>query len=289
MFKILLTVAALLVSQSLNAADIASDVRSGGNPLNEDGGYFELGVSAGYANSPLKIKQAEDGLEDDGSMIDIDGAGEYRFKGFFIEATQGSQDGLNLGYTAWKSTNWTLDILAASMNGFYDTDLDIDIRPGDSEAERNRKLYNRNTLYSGAGVRLSVYVNEYVMQYRLLTDTKGGNGVISSARVGRGWQYRNWNFHGILSTVYTSEKTNTYLYGVSESEATARYPAYAPGSGISYSLFLGVARPINEKWVFRAYTGYYTYPDAATNSAFVDQDNGSFLFLSVNRVFNLGL
>lgn len=269
------------------AADIASEVREGAYQQTQDGGYFELGLVAGYISWPWRLEQDEL-WRGDKAVLDFDGAGEYRKNGFFAEAAQGTQDGLNLGYTLWQNNYWTVELLAGSLNGLYEPDYDISITPADDEATRNDKLYKRNTFYQGTGIRLSHYVGDYVVQYRLLTDTFDNNGVMSTLRIGRGWQYRNWSFHGIVSAEYASAKTNNYWFGVKEDEATEKYPVYSSNSGISYNLRLGAAKPINEKWVFRAYTGYILFSEGARDSSFVENTPGSFVVFTVNRVFNFG-
>ncbi|WP_075187061.1 MipA/OmpV family protein [Teredinibacter haidensis] len=281
----LITFAVQCAALPLFAADIASDVRNGGARETEDGGSFELGLVAGYEGSPLRWKQAEEGS---GTVFDIDGSGEYRKNGFFVEATQGTQDGLNLGYTFWQPNTWQVDFLAGSMNGFYESELDDQVNEDDDEAERNKKIYERNTFYLGTGIRVTRYVDKYVVQYRLLTDTLDNNGVSSTLRVGRGWQYRNWNFYGIASAQYNSAKTNHMWFGVTENEATSRYPAYKPNSTLSYSMLLGVVRPLSEKWVFRAYAGWVQLPKEARHSPLIDDSDGTYALLTINRVFSWG-
>ncbi|WP_246439047.1 MipA/OmpV family protein [Teredinibacter franksiae] len=274
----------LLYTLPLFAADIASDVRTTGEreSQNEDGGFFEVGLVVGHIHSPLESNQVDG---EAGFGIDIDFFGEYRKHGFFIEATQGTQDGLNLGYTFWQNPTWQVDFLAGSMNGFYEPDMDLTIHEDDSDEEKNRKLYERNTFYMGTGLRVTHYVDDYVVQYRLLADTLEGNGVTSSLRVGRGWQYRNWNFFGIASAMYNSAKTNHMWFGVEEHEATNLYPAYSPGSTASLSLQLGFIRPLSEKWVLRGYIGFDQYPDEARKSPLMSDSNGNYALISFNRVF----
>jgi len=270
---------------SVGAADIAGDVQqSGGFSSNGDGGYFELGFGIGHFHNPFQIRQEDY----DGAIADIDGSFVFRKKGFFGEVVQGTQDGLNLGYNAWQNDRWSIDILVGSMNGVYEPDLETEVKPGDDEDTRNEKLYNRHTLFLGTGIRVSHYIGNYVMQYRLVADTLDGNGLISTLRLGRGWQYRNWNYHCILSAQYTSETTNNYWYGVENYEATARYPAYHPEASLSYSAQFGITKPLSEKWVARLFTGWTQYPNEARDSPFVDDSDFSFVALTVNRVFSWG-
>ena len=276
---------ALFIPALAQAADIAGAVQNNGRAVDEDGGYFEIGLVAGYLHHPYQTKQEQQTTD---LFADIDASFEYRKKGFLAEVVQGTQDGLNLGYTVWHNGAWEVDFLAASMNRFYDTDLDNKVKPEDDEETKNKKLYNRNSFYLGTGLRVSRYIDEYVIQYRLVTDTLDGNGVISTLRVGRGWQYRNWNYHCIISAQYTSAKTNQYWFGVEDWQATERYPAFSPDATISYSAQLGIAKPLSEKWVARLFTGWEQFPDEIRASPFVDNSDGSYFALTVSRVFSSG-
>ncbi|SMF08441.1 Outer membrane scaffolding protein for murein synthesis, MipA/OmpV family [Alteromonadaceae bacterium Bs31] len=276
---------ALCTPHLAQAADIAGAVQNNGRAVDEDGGYFEIGFATGYLHMPYDTSQEQETAD---LFIGIDASFEFRKKGFFTEVVQGTQDGLNLGYTLWHNNTWVVDFLAASMNRFYDPDLDNKIKPEDDEDTRNKKLYNRNSFYLGTGLRISHYLDEYVIQYRLVTDTLDDNGVISTLRLGRGWQYRNWNFHCILSAQYTSAKTNNYWFGVEQWQATERYPAFSPDSSLSYSAQFGLAKPLSEKWVARLFTGWEQYPSEVRGSPFVDDSDGSYMAFTVSRVFSSG-
>ncbi|WP_339074997.1 MipA/OmpV family protein [Teredinibacter turnerae] len=265
------------------ATDIAGDVQSAGMRFSEDGGYWEFGLGIGYIHNPYNTRQEQDFADLYG---DIEGSAVFRYRGLFLEAVQDTQDGVNLGYNLWQDKRWSVDFLAASANRFYDTELDTKIQSSDDEETRNRKLYNRHSLYMGTGVRVSHYIDDYVIQYRLVTDTLDDNGLMSTLRLGRGWQYRNWNFHAIASVGYTSETTNNYWFGVDSRVATEKYPAYRPGSSVSGSLQLGLAKPLTEKWVVKAFAGWIQHAKEARNSPFVDDSDEFYWTLSINRVFS---
>lgn len=270
---------------SVNAADIAGDVQNGMS-LNEDGGYLELGLGVGYVHNPYNTFQEQEVTD---CYLDLGGSIVFRKSGFFLEVVQDTQDGVNIGFNVWQNERWSVDLLAASMNRFYDMYLQTDVRRTDDEATRNEKLYNRHSFYLGTGIRVSHYVDDYVIQYRLVTDTRDDNGVMSTLRVGRGWQYRNWNFHGILSAGYISESTNNYWFGVEDWEATEKYPAYEAGSSVAGSIQLGLAKPLSEKWVLKAFSGWVQYPDEARKSPFVDDSDYFYVTVSINRVFSWGM
>lgn len=278
--RLFLTLVTTLQVQSVFAADIASDVRSGnGAPDNSNGGYFEIGVEAGYANDP---KAADD---DEGWGGSLSLAGGYRYKGLFIEASQGTFDGLNLGYNLWNNPHWSVDLLASSFNGSIDTANADKIDSSLTEAQRNSELIDRDTFYSGAGMRLTGYYDDYILQYRLVTDTHGGNGVVSTARLGRSWQVKNWNFHGVISAQYTSATTNRYWYGISATEATTRFPEYDPDASVSFNVEVGVTYPLGKDWVLRSFARYGLLSSEAKNSPLTDDDDWVLFVNSISYVF----
>ncbi|VUD62803.1 Outer membrane protein OmpV [Thalassocella blandensis] len=263
------------------AEDIATDVKNG-NRSNQDGGFLELGLLTGYMNNPFHLK-AKSEMED--TVIDLDASFVYRKSGFFAEAVFATQDGVNLGYNFWQNENWSVDLLAGSLSGSYDFDFKDEPRAANEEEQRNKELYHRNTFHTGTGVRVTRYIHDYVVQYRLVTDVLDDNGVISTLRLGRAWQYRNWSVHAILSAIYTSKETNQYWFGVKQSQSTPQNPPFYPEASLSYSAVFGVTRPINEKWVFRGIAGWEETPDEIKPSTFVDDKDRSYLGVSVSRVF----
>lgn len=274
----------IVLSMPSSADDIAADVKTGGGSQ-KNGGYFELGLLGGYVYTPYNFKANTDL---DGYTLSFDVSGVYRKNGFFAEAVFATQDGINLGYNLWQNDSYSVDFLAASLSGFYNIDFEGLDEPQDTEEARNEDLYERHTLYTGTGIRFTSYIDEYVLQYRLVTDTFDNNGVMSTLRVGRAWQYRNWNFHGIVSAVYTSRATNQYRYGVDESEATTANPTFYPEASLSYSVMLGMTRPLSEKWILRGIAGWEHTPDEIKDSNFVDNHDRILAGISIVRVFSSG-
>lgn len=272
---------AMLLMKPGFAADIATDVRSGnGVPDNSNGGYFEIGLAGGYLASP-RVNDDDDEGWDAGLSL----AGGYRYKGFFIEASQGTFDGLNLGYNLWNNRHWSVDLLAASLNGDIDTDNPDKIDSRFTEAQRDSEIIDRDTFYSGAGVRLTGYYGDYIFQYRLVTDTHGGNGVTSTARLGKSWQVKNWNFHGVASVEYNSATSNRYWLGISAAEATTRFPEYDPGSSVSFNAEVGVTYPLGKDWVFRSFARFGVLPDEQKDSPLADDEKWLLFYNSISYVF----
>lgn len=266
-----------------HANDIAADV-NGGNRNYQNGGYFEIGAIAGFNDNPVHLKAHS---RRSGVGVDVDGSGVYRYQKFFAEAVYATQDGVNLGYNLWQNDNYSVDLLAGSLSGSYYIRED-NITDDGSEEYKNDELYTRRTLHTGTGIRVTRHINNYVIQYRLVTDILDNNGIISTLRVGRGWQYRNWNFHGVLSAIYTSKETNQYRFGVDQEDATTRHPAFYPEASVSYSAQFGVTKPLSEHWVVRGIAGWEQTPDEIKPSNFVDEHDRTYLGISISRVFSVG-
>lgn len=289
MRKIVLILTTVLAAGQSVAADIASDIRNGGDgPDTSDGGYLEVGLAV---DARLLRNEAKpwitDGVEGAGWEANwntrLTFNGEFRFKGFFAEAARGSLDGMNLGYNVWNNDYWTVDLLASSGMGWGDTD-NADIADY-SEELRNAELEKRKFSYRGSGLRATGYFGDYIFQYRLLTDPFADTGVVSTARLGRSWQLGNWNLHGLASLRYDSARTNLEAYGITAAEATARYPEYRPGSGFTYQVEAGATYPISKNWVFRTTARTYQQSDAAKDSPLRLYEKGIVLSSSISYVF----
>ncbi len=275
----LVCVALLLSATQVIAGDIASDVRNGGSTQDSEGGYLELGVSLSYLKGP----DVDD--NDEGLVVDVAAGGSYRYRGFFIEAFQTTSDGVSIGYRLWDNERWSFDLLASSMFGLFTDDEDDNNLSRLSEARRNQKLVDQDTFYNGVGLRATGYFGDYVFQYRLVTDIHDGNGVISTARLGRSWQIKNWNLHSIISAQYTSAETNNYWYGISDDEATQRFPAYSLGSTISFSAEIGATYPLSEHWVYRSFIRYTDLTSEVSRSPLADSNNTTTVITSISYVF----
>jgi MipA family protein len=272
----------MLGAQPLMAADIAREIRTGDSgPDTSDGGYFEIGTAVQYFDGP-RIENPDD--EDNDSFgLGYGVSFEYRYHGLFAEAAYGSWDGINLGYSAWNNGVWTIDFLALS-GAIFDGKKHDDIS-GLSEAERDYELLDRSFGFRGTGIRATAYWGDYIFQYRLLVDAIDNNGVVSSARVGRSWQVRNWNFHAIASVSYASAKANQLWMGVTPMEATPRFAAYTPGSNVAFAAELGVTYPINEHWVFRSIARYGLQSSESKGSPLNENQDPVFYNLAISYVF----
>lgn len=266
--------------QISRASDIANSVTGREDNRLVNGGYFELGASV-YGVNKIDVRQTDHQTIQPSLLL----SGMYQYKGLFVEMLHQSQDGINLGYNFWNSENWSLDLLVANLQSSWARPEGIDPKML-NEASRDLYLMSEDSIYVGAGFRATRYWDDhYVFQYRIVSDYYDGQGLQSSARLGKSWQVRNWNFHALASVEYASATLNNHLFGVSSDEATTRFPEYHPDSSFHYGMEFGVAYPLSESLVFRAMYRFNVLSDEVTDSPFNQAGHVSFFNASISYVF----
>lgn len=227
-----------LYSAQSNAADISQALRSNTQEGAQAEDYFELGLAAGAYIGPSLTD--EDGKDIGGGLV-VNGS--YNWNNFFIDVFGESRDPVVLGYNAYAADNWSVDLIVAPLFAGFDEDTD----------DRFIGLDKRSSTVM-AGARLTGYWQDNIFQLTVKHDVSGKNsGTSLSALVGRNWQYRNWNFHGMVGLAFSDSRINDYYIGITEEEATrTEYNAYEAGSSYSVSSEIGVTYPITEDWVYRA-------------------------------------
>lgn len=298
----------LWCSRSIFASDIAIDVRAAGGETDPgNGGYFEVGAGIDFVYLPEDIPGQSNTVTDYYAFV----GGAYRYNGFFFEGVDGTLDGINFGYQLWNNHMWSIDLLVSSFSGVINEDgealedmfdegfcfqdefvseedfflceyyLSMEETPSNPQILR----INQNTFYNGAGLRATAYLDDYVFQYRLVTDVHGGNGVTSTARLGRHWQIRNWNFHGIIGLAYASEVTNEYLWGVTLEDETGNIQSFSPGNTVTLQTEVGVVYPLSQNWVFRSFLRYIDTPDQPDDSPIIVDDYEVLFATTISYVF----
>jgi len=277
--------ALLLYANGVQAADVTKNVRVGStSPDSGDGGYLEFGIGLGYdPTNDFKPGDEDRIIGKVGLFTDV--SGTYRYKGFYLEASQGINDGVSLGYNVLTNDHWAVDIIGANGAG--------DASGGDpepdysslTEEQRVQAIEDRDSLYIGAGIRLTGYYGNAILQYRLVSDILDNNGIRSSARVGYSWQLKNWNVYSVVGADYNSPKTNRFWYAISAEQASSRFPEYDIGSTIEYSGELGVTYPVSENIVFRTALRGVQVPDDIVNSPIPDGVSRSLYTTMISYVF----
>lgn len=271
-----------LLSPLLSAEDIARDLRGngGGTGHETDGGYFELGLGAAYYVDPFLKEYGDCDSHKVCPSLSISGA--YHYRSGFIELADATYDGLNIGYTLWDDSRWAVDLIALNIFGELSSE---DNHSDDPERQKEIDLMQRSRLFIGSGTRITGYFGNTIVQYRLMGDVSGENGIVSSLRVGQSWQYRNWNFHSMVSGDWLSRKASNFLIGISPDEATEQFPAYQAKSSLYISGEVGVAYPLSDHWVGRAYLRYSFLPKQVYESPLIDENHASVMALTVSYAF----
>lgn len=252
------------------AADIARDVRIGETtPYSGNGGFFEIGAGAEVFSNPIKG-------EDDGLGLQIFLAGRYQWQGLFIESIHGSSSDISLGYNAWNTEHWSLDLLGTSFNG--------EIIHDDNEELKGLDDRNGDFLLGG---RATGYFENYILQLQLVDGvTNVHDGVIASIETGRSWQVRNWNYHTVLGWRYHESQVVDYYLGVSPKEALATsLPEYTAGAGSIVTAELGVTYPMSEHILFRGTASLAHLTKALNDSPIIRDENSGSLSVSFSYVF----
>jgi outer membrane protein len=267
----------MLLAQPLQAADISGEVRNGADgPDTSDGGFLEIGFRAGVWTHPWVGNGEKSGY---GVTL----AGEYRYKGLFVEAINSTADGLNLGYQLWNDDQWVLDFIGFNVTSGPERKR----QPYDAAAPgRGLLVEGSGTAQRGAGLRLTRYFDDYIFQFRILDDIYRNRGFYSTARVGRSWQYRNWNFHAMGGFEYLGSEYSQRTYGISAIEASrSGFLQYTTGAVIQAEAEVGVTYPVTEHWVFRGTFRHNFLPASVADSPVLEDHYNSQLLLSLSYVF----
>lgn len=276
----LLVVAVILYCSLISSAfagDIAREIRG-----DEDSNFFDISVGLIYGRELRFSPDNGDKKESAGGSLGL--SWRYQWKGFFTEAIDSSYTGLNLGYKLWQSDRWTIDFIAVNVVGdFNDGD---EISQEMNETARNESLLNRDTVTINAGVRVTHYWRNNIVQMRLESDYSHEDGGAAGVLVfGRAWQLRNWNVHGLAGVHWDSRQRSDYLWSIPELEATTRFPEYRATSAIHYSLEAGVTRPLSEHWVSRSAFVIGRQGDSAANSPLATGEWFGWVQTSIAYVF----
>lgn len=264
-----LSLASLCTFTTAFAGDISYELRNNKKVEN----YFEIGLGAHSYSGPSHTK--EDG---DNTGIHAVVNGSYNWNGFFIDLYGESATPLILGYNAFESENWSFDVTLGPNNFGFD----------ESDDDRYIGLDERDTDIMLGG-RLIGRFGSNIVQFNAQHDISGSHqGHSFSAQLGRNWQYKDWNFHGLVGAHYSDNNVNDYYHGVTAAEAQRTdYYAYDLGSSLALSAEVGVTYPINENWTFRTTARYVDLDEEITNSPlFLDNsDQVTGIQTSVSYVF----
>ncbi|MBX2881626.1 MAG: MipA/OmpV family protein [Granulosicoccus sp.] len=279
----------LSIAQPAGAEEPSGEMSDADSERNPEGGFLELGLAMTLRDNHILQPEPDDN-EDVELEFEISVSAGYRFRNFFIEGTdqiEGIDDGfsgLNLGATLLETAHWDVDLLFANIAGTATVDSE-DPPPPETEAQRNYAILNRDSLFVAAGPRLRGYFNDTIVQLRLVSDWYDDNGILASARVGRQWQLGNINLQAIAGARFFSDKFSNYIYGISESEQSERFPAYTATRSIIPEVELGLSKPLNRDWVLRSRMRIRQYPNSISDSPLAVSDRHIVITTGIHYVF----
>jgi outer membrane scaffolding protein for murein synthesis (MipA/OmpV family) len=220
------------------SADIARELRSNADKNSVPENFFEIGINAGMGIGSSLTE--EDGKE---TGFGINVSGSYNWNDFFIAVGMETSEPLSIGYNAYKSENWSFDLMLGATGGGISKDTD-DRFIGITKRQSSTML----------GGRLTGYFGQNILQVSIKHDARGrSKGTVASALLGRNWQVNDWNFHGLAGLTLADAKFNDYYLGVSDAEAAITdFEAYDGKASVSFNSSVGVTYPISESWEFRA-------------------------------------
>ncbi|NQZ21611.1 MAG: MipA/OmpV family protein [Colwellia sp.] len=262
----------LFVSSNVLSADITHTLRNNSEEKATTGNYFELGLGIAAGVGP-SLTEDNDGWAAAYLVIN----GSYNWNGLFIEKYGESGDPILLGYNAYESDNWSLDlVMGPKFGGLHSDEADDKFQLLDDR--------NSSTMFGG---RLTGYLGDNVVQFSLKHDISGNShGTSASALLGRNWQVRNWNFHGLVGLQFFDSRINDYYVGISENEALrSQYTEYSPGSNINFTAEAGVTYPITENWVFRSTARFRTLSDADMDSPIFETTRSTAMSLGTSLTY----
>ena len=270
--RICFMLAACLLSSPVNAEDISRAIRTSNPYPGIIDNYIEVGRKLEVGKYPV-FGSADNEWQVQDTFINLSwGLGDW-----FVERLGEANDPYLFGYSAYNSQSWSFDILIGTK---YE---DLIKTEG-----RLRGLDQRNsaTLFGG---RVTGYVGSYLLQFSTRQDISSKwAGYEAIALVGRSWQLKNWNFHGMAGVKYFNQGIIDYYYGISEQESQRTGLAmYQPDGFFTLNAEFGVTYPISQHLVFRATTRARTFSDEAQDSPiFVNKRSSAIWFsTSLSLVF----
>jgi outer membrane protein len=238
--RLLVAILTIALSPFVYSADIARTLRNNTDENIEPDNFLEMGIGLGVVVGSSLYE--EDGIE---AGLGIGLSGSYNWKGFFIDFFGETSEEVVIGYNAYNHKNWSFDaVLGHTGNGITD----------DNDTENRFEGLNKREGSLLLGGRATGYFGENIIQLSLKHDLSGrSQATIASALIGRNWQYRNWNFHGLVGLSLASAKLEDYFLGVTEEEASrTNFEAYDGTASLNFNTSIGVTYPISEHWICRA-------------------------------------
>jgi outer membrane scaffolding protein for murein synthesis (MipA/OmpV family) len=221
-----------------HSADIARELRTNADNNSVPDNFFEIGVNAEFELGSSLTDEDAKGFE---SGINV--SGSYNWNNFFIDVGMETSEPLVIGYNAYKSDNWSFDLILGATEGGISKDTN-DRFIGITKRQSSTML----------GGRLTGYFGKNILQVSIKHDVRGrSKGTVASALLGRNWQVNDWNFQSLAGITVADARFNDYYLGVSNEESNqTNFAAYDGKVSVNFNSSVGVTYPISENWEFRA-------------------------------------
>jgi outer membrane scaffolding protein for murein synthesis (MipA/OmpV family) len=236
----LVAILSVTFSSFVHSADIVRTLRTSAAPKVEPENFFEISLGAGVGvGSSLTDEDGKD------AGLSVDVSGSYNWNGFFIDVFSETSEAVVVGYNAYNHDAWSFDlVLGATGNGIT--------KDNDEEGRFDGLNKREGSFYLGG--RATGYYGKSIIQLSLKHDVSGrSQATIASALIGRNWQHKNWNFHGLVGLSLADKKLEDYFLGVNEEEAKrTNFEAYDGKTSVHFNSSMGATYLISEHWEFRA-------------------------------------
>jgi len=256
-----------LFSSSVLAEDISRAIRTGNPYPGIIENYVEVGHKFEVGKSPV-FGRADADWQTQSSFVNL----SWGIGSWFVERLGEANDPYLFGYSAYNTENWSFDVVIGTK---YEDLINT--------TGRLRGLDKRSsaTLFGG---RATGYIGDYLVQLSARQDISSKwTGHEAFVLVGRSWQVKNWNFHGMAGVKYFNQGIIDYYYGISEVESQRTgLDAYNPNGFFTFNAEFGVTYPITEHLVFRATTRARTFADEAMDSPIFEHKRSSAIWFNTS-------
>lgn len=204
----------------------------------------------------------------------------YQWKGFFIEDKGLRGLGLpGMGYNFYSDPTWSFDMYISEVH----TSIGVDDSDTINDEQNGLVGINPRKIDNRLGLRATHYIDETSALRVLIAPVSDleHHDTHVALWYGKTWQYFNANFYTTFSAQYDSSKTLNYYYGVSNSEASDKFPVYQAGSGITLGAEFGISYPLATDWVLESSIKFTRLPSSVYNSPLVDPKIESIAHISI--------
>lgn len=190
----------------------------------------------------------------------------YKNKDFYIE-------GLDLGYTLYKSSGLNLDLLATPR--FYEVKSSFA-----GGGELNNIDSTKETYFTGLSAQLNAH--NLVYTFQLLHDPLESKGNEIVLQVSKALEIsKTFTLTPSIGVVHQDKSLVGHFYGVQTNEVISGRPAYPGKSALNYNVTLNASWEITRHFELLGQLKYEKIGTGITDSPIIDKDTLSFITLGI--------